>query len=107
MTFIQPHQEKNIFILSAVFLFAMLFTGVVWLIFLYNQNVNLRHGTADAMIQIQKLQIRNSESRDTLFSYLEGGNVEKFASANGLVEDKNPRYLRAPNDTQWVFASRF
>jgi cell division protein FtsL len=107
MTFIQPHQEKNIYILFAVFLFAMLFTGVVWLIFLYNKNVDLNHATADAKIQIQKLQLQNSQARDTLFSYLEGSNVEKFASVRGLVQEKSPRYLRASNDTKWVFASRF
>ena len=85
----------------------MLFTGVVWLIFLYNQNVDYHHSAADAKSQIQKIQLQDTDARDTLFSYLEGSHVEEFASAHGLTQEKNPRYLRASNDTQWVFASRF
>ena len=107
MTLIQPHQQKNIYFALTMALFLMLFTGVVWLIFLYNQSVNFRHGAANAKSEIQKLQLQSSVDRDTVFAYFQGDNAQIFASSHGLLNEKNPRYLRASNDTQWVFASRF
>lgn len=107
MTLIQPHQPKNIFFIAVGALFLLLFTGALWLILLYNQTVNFRHGISAATARVQTLQTENADVKDQLLSFLNGSDTGAFATERNLVQEKNPHYLRASQDQQWVFASRF
>ena len=82
----------------------MLAAGVIWLIVLYNQTVDIRHSISAANASYEKLQASNAELKDGVLKLFLNENFERLAEDRNLIIDKKPQYLRA--NTQWVFASQ-
>ncbi|MEK7193391.1 MAG: hypothetical protein AAB652_01225 [Patescibacteria group bacterium] len=104
MTMLQPNKEKRfIGIYIALFLTPLL-SGALWLVFLYNQTVNLQHALEKTQADFLALQTGNAELRDEFFTLFDGKNLEIFAKERELREEKNPRYLEIKGP--WALVSR-
>ena len=79
--------------------------AVVWLIFLYNETVDLAHGTAAFREETRQVETRNSELKGAIFSLFDPARVSQFAGERGMVTEKSPDY--APIYKEWVAASHF
>lgn len=105
MTLIQPHQQKSFFLGVIAALFVLLFTGVVWLILLYNQGVEFRHASLDFKAEVQKVETEHADAKERILSMTNSSDVAAFVAIHNLVQDKTPHYLRTYIDSQWAFAS--
>ncbi len=97
MTVIQPNKNRNItrliILLSVVVAIAVSFN-----VALYATAVSLRHDIQSFEGELEKMQVRNAESKSALYDLVATERLEKFAQEQGLVKDKNP---------QWAFVSHF
>lgn len=101
MTFLQP--KKNFNILSkAVFLIVIpIVAGVVWLVMLYSQAVDVEHDIATLDKEIEAQEAKNTEIKEEIFKLLSSDNVDELSQELGLVEDKSPQYFK---NKAWEFA---
>ena len=101
MTFIKP--EKLSF-LSRLLIFTMvpLVSGVVWLIFMYNQVVNLNHEIPRLKKEIEVNQAAAAELKEKVFAFFKNENTDQITSALGLIQEKNPEYFESAQ--KWAFA---
>lgn len=102
MTAIKPNKNKLFSNKLLVLFCAPLFLGIVWLVALYNQTVNIGHGIEEMNADLKKLQGETAELQDTMFNSFSGERIEAFAKENRLIKEKTPEYLEI-ND-QWAFA---
>lgn len=99
MTIIQPGNNKTF--LNKI-LVAMIFGAILvsfMLVALYTRFVNLNHGIAETKKAIEESQTANAELKDKVFALLDRGRLESLAAERNLVEEKNPQYLQAPDES--------
>jgi cell division protein FtsL len=92
MTIIEPNKNyifNPFLILSAVFLIFMAILGI-WL---YNQNVNLRHAISESRKNLQEQSALNADLKNKYYQILNNRNIEGVVKQKGLIPDKNPIYL--------------
>lgn len=107
MTYLQPHavrSYKDFYKLFMMGLAAFAIVGVLALVGLYNAVVAERHAAMVAGKAIATLQTGNVMLEQDLLAAFDVNAVESFASARGLVKDRNPRYLEGTSAT-WALAS--
>ncbi len=95
-------EKQNISNILLIILGGLLIFGFIYLIAVYNQLVNLRHGISDMRAETQKLGVQSAELKDQLFKIFDPGKVEALAKDRGLVKESKPNYLEA---NQWELAS--
>lgn len=101
MTFVRKEKLNlaNILLLAVIF---PLIISIIYLIALYNQTVNLKHGIADMRAETQKLEASAAGYKDKVFALFDPGKVETLARERGLVKETKPAYLEV---NQWALAS--
>jgi len=65
-------------------------------IYIYNQNVQLRHEVNFQQKHAATLQLVNADQKNQLYKILDAENVELVAQQKQLVKERNPRYLTLP-----------
>lgn len=86
-----------------LFSIALVF-GIISLIAVYNQSVNLKHEISLMKNQMQQIQAANAGLQDKLFSLFDPAKVAEFSAKQGLVKEKAPQYLPIES---WALASHF
>lgn len=75
-------------------LFSASFIASVFLIFIYNYSINLDYKIYSAEETIKKLESEKAQLQDKVFALLSDASLKKLSANNGLVEEKNPKYLK-------------
>lgn len=104
MTSIQPNKEKTLSVKIIALLGVTLLFGVIFLIALYNQTVNLEHEIKAARDEVQNIQAENAEYKDKIFNLLSAKNIESIAAERQLVKEKEPEYIQAH---RWAVVSQY
>lgn len=107
MTYLQPHTRPSFFAVYRVLIAAMtvvVIGGLFALVGVYNALVSERHAAADAGEAIATLQSGNVYLEQQLLTVFDVNAVDAFASARGLVKERDPRYLEGTPAT-WALAS--
>ncbi len=107
MTYLQPNAVRtylDMYKFLTLGLAALAVVGVLALVGLYNAVVEERHAAVVAGKAIAQLQTSNVTLEQNLLAAFDVNAVEQFASARGLVKDRNPRYLEGTSAT-WALAS--
>ncbi|OGY57929.1 MAG: hypothetical protein A3E61_00035 [Candidatus Colwellbacteria bacterium RIFCSPHIGHO2_12_FULL_43_12] len=97
MTVIQPNKIKSLTHLIFIFGFILVFMASLSVVF-YSRTVSLRHDMATAQKEIDDMKVKNAELKNSFYSLVDSGELEKLATEKGLINDKNP---------QWEFASQY
>lgn len=105
MTLIQPGKNFGYLYVVLMVLTFPLITGVIWLVLIYNQTVDVRHGISDTKSELQRLEIQNAEYKEKLFKVLDTASLLQIAKTNSFEQDTKPRYLEVSKDNQWALAS--
>lgn len=103
MTFIQPNKQKGLSLKILILLITPLFIGVLWLVALYNQNVNLSYEISKTRLEVEKTQASLAQMKNEIFTRFDSASIEKVISERQLIQDKNPEYFVSQ---KWEFASR-
>ncbi|MFA6354250.1 MAG: hypothetical protein WCX12_01030 [Candidatus Paceibacterota bacterium] len=103
MTFLQHSKEKAILTKLIIIGVFPLVLGVIWLIIVYNQRVNLNHEISAVNIEIKNTQAETAELQKKYFSFLDAVSLAKIKSERNLQETKKPNYFSEKN--QWAFVS--
>lgn len=106
MTYLTPHARTNPSLYRVLTLGFAVFAGlsILGLIGLYNAVVSERHAATEAGKAIAVLQTGNVNLEQQLLVAFDVNAVDAFASARGLVKDRDPRYLEGTPAT-WALAS--
>lgn len=106
MTYLKPHARANTNLYRVLTLglagFAVI--SILGLIGLYNAVVSERHAATEAGKAIATLQTGNVTLEQQLLVAFDVNAVDAFASARGLVKDRDPRYLEGTS-ASWALAS--
>lgn len=107
MTFIKPKQNYSHFFLNVMFFFmiAAVLMATLWLIMLNNRLVDLKHNISEIKVAFGEIQTQSAELKAKTFSFFSNQNVGNLAREVGLLQEKNPDYLKI--DRQWQFASQY
>src|SRR3990167_6829516 len=97
MTVIQPNKNESLTHLMFIFGFILVLVAFLCVV-LYSRTVSLRHDIAAVQADINDMKVKNAELKNSFYSLVDSGQLEKLATEKGLVNDKNP---------QWEFASQF
>ncbi|MDO8504869.1 MAG: hypothetical protein Q7S36_03380 [Candidatus Liptonbacteria bacterium] len=103
MTFIRKEKENNINLLLLLLAVPLIF-GIISIIAVYNQTINLKHGITDMKVEMRKIESESAGLNDRLFGIFDPKKVEEFAKERGLVKEAKPSYLEV---TPWALASHF
>ena len=101
MTIIKPHKNRNLAYFIAI-LFTLIIGGGVLYIFEYNGVADARFDVVALKRQVQDLEVKNADLKNSLFSYTDPQKLEAAATNFNLTLDKKPQYL---NQQQWLSAS--
>lgn len=93
MTVIEPNKQHSFWVLPIIVMAGLFMALAVSSVYFYNQNVELRHTTADLSQQAEALQVANAEYKNKLYTLLEGETVAAFVAEHQLIKEKNPTYL--------------
>ncbi len=103
MTFIQPHQNRNIFSVIIVALVIAVLGGTLWIIMAYNKTVDVAHDAATMKAELAVIGAQNTAMSNQLIGMLGSDRLAAFAANGNLVEDKTPRYFAL--NRSWPLAS--
>ena len=104
MTFIQPTKHINVLNAVIVLLVVALLGGTFWLVIAYNKTVDLSQDIVSIKAQLQTVGAQDTALNNKVLATLGGANFTSLATADGLVQDKNPQYFTV--DQQWPIASQ-
>jgi hypothetical protein len=104
MTFIQPSKHINILNAVIALLVVALLGGTFWLVIAYNKTVDLSQDIVSVKAQLETVGAENTALNNQVLATLGGADFTSLASADGLVQDKNPQYFTT--DNQWPIASQ-
>ena len=102
MTITHPHSSKIFLNRMIILLIAALLLCTIWLIVAYNQLVNLKHGVADANIELKHIETQGAELKNSLFALISNEQLGEFATSRNLSLDQNPYYLTV--NSPWSLA---
>lgn len=107
MTYLQPHARSttsNFYRFLTLGLAGFAVISILGLVGLYNEVVSERHAATEAGKSIATLQTGNVDLEQQLLVAFDVNAVQAFASARGLVKERDPRYLEGTSAT-WALAS--
>ncbi len=96
MTVIQPNRKKSI-IQLILGMGAILILFAVSNVMLYSKSVSLTHDLGALRSQLDSIQVRNADLKNTLYQETSSEALTKLAASRGMVQEKTP---------QWAFASQ-
>jgi hypothetical protein len=105
MTFIQPTKHLNTLNLVIAVLVIALLGGTFWLVVAYNKTVDLSQDILSDKAKLQTVGAENTALNNQVLATLGGADFQSLATADGLVQDKNPEYFTSDN-SQWPLASQ-
>lgn len=91
MTIINP--SKSSYVRFLILVFGILLFGGLLYIFQYNALVDTRFEARSLKGKIVELEARNADLKNTLYRAAEPQKLQSFAKENGLILEKNPRFL--------------
>ena len=94
MTIIQPNKHKNKLNLIIALLLLAIVALVSQGIYLYSQSVNFRHDITKMEKDVRNIEVANAEMKNKLFALFEPSNIKTVTGNSGLIEDKNPQYMK-------------
>lgn len=97
---ISSDSRLSVFIRALVLLVAASFLVVLYL---YNQNVNLRHEIDSQSKILHHAAAINTELNDDLYKLTDAVVLKNLAGERNLIEDKNPNYFKK-GTLLWVVA---
>ena len=103
MTILQPHKKITLFTKLLIVLTIPLAIGIVSLVMLSNQTVNLRHEISKINLEIQRAENDNIEIKDKIFALFDNQSLADFSQTRALVQEKNPEYLEV--NQKWAIVS--
>ena len=71
-----------------------LFGLFMFLLYLYNINVDLKHEIILENDNLRKATIENTDFKDSLYKVTDVGSLKDLVFSRNLVEDKNPYYFK-------------
>lgn len=95
MTIIEPNRSRLSIKLLPFILAMLLISLAVFSIYIYNQNVGLRHLISQNSKELQAQVVKNGDLKNQFYQVLSAKTVESVARAQGLVREKNPQYLES------------
>lgn len=95
MTILEPNRSRFSINLLPFALALVLIGLAVFSIYLYNQNVGLRHLISQNSRELQSQVVKNSDLKNQYYQVLSAKAVESVAREKGLVREKNPQYLES------------
>ena len=104
MTIIQPNKNNNFLNILLAFLGLSLILGVVWLVILYNRNVDITHNLKKIQNEFREVQTVNTELKDSIFKFFSGQNLENLAQQRQLIKEVKPEYFKVSE--KWAFVSQ-
>ncbi len=93
MTILQPDRANAFWNRILVGLVVTLIFSAGWMVWLYTHLVNLNHNLTQMRTEAHNLQTANSELKDNIFALFRSDELQKFAAAHQLVQDRAPQYL--------------
>jgi len=102
MTILQPNRKFNTTIYAIVASVLIILAGF-WIIYLYNDLVNMRHAISDNANRFQELNVENAEFQNAISKLINAEKLEISAIDFNLKKDANPEYYL----TQWPLVSHF
>lgn len=66
-------------------------------VMLYSRSVSLAHDIGQLRGELDALQVKNADLKNTLYQETGSAALEKLSKDRGMVQDKNP---------EWAFASQ-
>ena len=100
----QPNKEKKTLTRLLFILAVPLLGGVVGLVMLYNQTVNVQHAVDGLRADLQEIQTNNAELKERFFGLFDRASIEQFVQERNLIKERNPEYLTVKE--QWAVASQ-
>lgn len=93
MTIIEPNKAKYSYN-SSILLASLAFIGLALMnIYIYNENVSLKHSISDGSKNFQVLQVANAELKNKFYKITDLGSLNVLAKSNGLVKENKPKYF--------------
>lgn len=92
MTIIEPN-KNSLFQGAFAYLTGALLFLVVFSIYFYNLNVNLKFQVSMQEKAIQEMEASNADMRNEMYRILDIRNLTALIQKQNLVQDKNPDYL--------------
>ena len=103
MTFLQPNKENSAIITRIIAVLVLpTVIGIVALVGLHNQFVDIRHDVAEMNVEIQETRALSAEIKDQIFNLSNKEGLESLKGSQGLIQEKNPEYFQTGK--QWAFA---
>ncbi|MCX7589597.1 MAG: hypothetical protein RMK17_01590 [bacterium] len=106
MTIAQSYKKISIVNILIIIFFIVLIILAFLLVFFYNSVVNFENKIYLKENEIKKIETDIAELKEDLFNILSGDNLQKIASENGLVIEKNPEYFEIKSQ-QWQVGLNF
>ena len=105
MTFIKNRREGFSLNKFSIIGVIPLVLGVIWLIILYNQIVNLDHEVSAMKNEVKKVEASTAELKEQVFAFFDTSDLESLKSERGLVEERKPEYFDL--NAQWAIATQY
>jgi len=105
MTIIQPNKNKNQINLVISLLLLAIVVLISQGIYIYSQSVTLRYDTDKLEKNLRELEAQNAEIKNKIFTFFDPENIKRIAEEKGLIEEKNPQYIKISNSNN-VLAGR-
>ncbi len=92
MTIIKP-SEYGRYVRFLAIIFGILLSGGIFYIFQYNALVDVRFEISSLKDSIVGLEAANADLKNNLYEAVEPEKLQSFARDNGLILEKNPKFL--------------
>jgi len=98
MTIIEPNKAKYSYNPSLLLLALSLIGLVLCNIYIYNENVGLKHSISAGSRNLQELQVANAELKNELYKITDISNLTALVKANNLIKEIRPKYFEKTVD---------
>ncbi len=98
MTIIEPNKARYSYNLSLLLLALSLVGLVLCNIYIYNENVSLRHSISGGSKNLQELQVTNAELKNELYRITDISNLTNLVRINNLIKETRPKYFEKTVD---------
>ncbi len=98
MTIIEPNKTKYSYNSSPLLLSFALVGLVLLNIYIYNENVGLKHSISDNSKNLQVLQLANADFKNQLYKITDLSSLNGIVKTNGLVKETKPKYFEKSSE---------
>jgi len=98
MTIIEPNKARYSYNSSPLLLSFALIGLVLLNIYIYNENVGLKHSISDGSKNLQNLQVANAEFKNQLYKITDVSSLNILVKNNNLVKETKPKYFEKTSE---------